>query len=211
MRGEHTFLNCFKAAITLKENGRLQGKFFQMIWNSRKNVNYKESIEKIAHFSANQNEIERICQNWTYAILLSLFSGYFQVRITFCHLGTSKCSYFLACSPLCALFWCSFPSLAMISRRFLQLLVCSLGQQNTRYYNKKYGWVWTLFLRTHARVLVFWWWDYSLPPGMSLQGGEIPLKCNCEHYKNWENQQEREYVCCQEIDEAKNIRWNIID
>ena len=26
--------------------------------------------------------------------------------------------------------------------------------------------------------------------------------CNCEHRENWENQQERECVCCQEIDEA---------
>ena len=26
--------------------------------------------------------------------------------------------------------------------------------------------------------------------------------CNCEHCENWESQQERECVCCQEIDEA---------
>lgn len=26
--------------------------------------------------------------------------------------------------------------------------------------------------------------------------------CNCEHCENWENQQERECVCCQEIEEA---------
>ena len=26
--------------------------------------------------------------------------------------------------------------------------------------------------------------------------------CNCERCENWKNQPEREYVCCQETDEA---------
>ena len=43
----------------------------------------------------------------------------------------------------------------------------------------------------------------QLTASTSLQGGKIPVGViNCELCENWENQLEREYVCCQEIDEA---------
>ena len=57
-------VNCFaknitcrwKQVVILKENRRPQGIIFEMIWNCRKNVNYKVSIEKSSYFSANQRE-----------------------------------------------------------------------------------------------------------------------------------------------------------
>ena len=51
--------------------------------------------------------------------------------------------------------------------------------------------------------------DFSDSDGENTADGENELArrgntswCNCQHCENWENQQERECVCCQEIDEA---------
>ena len=51
--------------------------------------------------------------------------------------------------------------------------------------------------------------DFSDSEGENTTDGQKELarrestsQCNCEHYENLENQQEREYVCCQEFDEA---------
>jgi len=51
--------------------------------------------------------------------------------------------------------------------------------------------------------------NFSVSDGENTADGpnELPRRgntswCNCKHCENWENQQERESVCCQEIDEA---------
>lgn len=51
--------------------------------------------------------------------------------------------------------------------------------------------------------------DFSDSDGESTADGQNELArrgntswCKCEHCENWENQQERECVCCQEIDKA---------
>ena len=51
--------------------------------------------------------------------------------------------------------------------------------------------------------------DFSDSDGENTADGENELArrgntswCNCQHCENWDNQQERVCVCCQEIDEA---------
>lgn len=101
----------------LKENRREQCVIFEMIWNCRKNINYKELIESSSYFSANQIEnyenLPELNIRHSVSILFRLLPNK-DYRPPSCDVKVLILSFLLR--MLC--FWCSHPSLVT---DFLQL------------------------------------------------------------------------------------------